>query len=115
MAADSGELIDGPADAQRIRLLENAAEHGAGTVTLRARPTAGALAVDVADEGPGPAPDGDLFRRRSPTAEGSGIGLALARSLAEAEGGRLVLSRPGPEPCFTVLLPAADAGGGPDE
>jgi len=96
-------------------LLENAAEHGAGTVTLRARPTAGALAVDVADEGPGPAPDGDLFRRRSPTAEGSGIGLALARSLAEAEGGRLVLSRPGPEPCFTVLLPAADAGGGPDE
>jgi signal transduction histidine kinase len=90
-------------------LIENAAEHGAGTVTVHARPTAGALAVDVADEGPGPAAsDGDLFRRRSETARGSGIGLALARSLADAEGGRLVLSRPGPEPCFTVLLPAAD-------
>jgi signal transduction histidine kinase len=79
-------------------LLENAAEHGAGTVTVTARPTAGALAVDVADEGPGPpASEGDLFRRRSPTAEGVG----------------LVLSRPGPGPCFTVLLPAAGSAGRP--
>jgi signal transduction histidine kinase len=97
-------------------LIENAAEHGAGTVTVRARPTAGALAVDVADEGPGPSPSGgDLFRRRSESAHGSGIGLALARSLADAEGGRLVLSRPGPAPCFTVLLPEADSASGQGE
>jgi signal transduction histidine kinase len=92
-------------------LVDNAAEHGAGTVTVRARPAAGAWALDVSDEGPGPsAGDGDLFRRRSETATGRGIGLALARSLADAEGGRLVLSRPGPGPCFTLLLPAADGG-----
>ncbi|MDQ1517813.1 MAG: hypothetical protein QOE80_3643 [Actinomycetota bacterium] len=90
-------------------LVANAAEHGAGTVTVRARPAADAWALDVTDEGPGPsAGDGDLFRRRSESATGRGIGLALARSLADAEGGRLVLSRPGPGPCFTLLLPAAD-------
>lgn len=87
-------------------LVGNAAQHGAGTVTIHARPAADGLALDVADEGPGPSVSGeDLFRRRSETATGRGIGLALARSLTDAEGGRLVLSRPGPEPCFSVLLP----------
>jgi signal transduction histidine kinase len=95
-------------------LLENAAEHGAGTVTVSARATAGALAIDVADEGPGPPiPEEKLFHRRSQTALGRGIGLALARSLADAEGGRLVLSRAGPAPCFTVLLPGSEPGEGP--
>jgi signal transduction histidine kinase len=89
-------------------LLDNAVRHGAGAVTVTARETADALAVDVGDEGPGVEDPGALFVRRAPGADGHGIGLALARSLAEAEGGRLVLSRPRP-PIFTVLLPAADA------
>jgi signal transduction histidine kinase len=85
-------------------LLDNAARHGAGSVTLTVRDADGALAFDVADEGPGmegpvPAPDGR---------EGHGIGLALARRLAEAEGGRLWLARPAP-PVFTVLLPLGGA------
>lgn len=91
-------------------LLDNAERHGAGTVTVTAREVDTAVAVDVADEGPGVrTPAGDLFRRRAPGAAGHGIGLALARALAEAEGGRLVLTRAGPGPVFTLLLPAVPA------
>jgi signal transduction histidine kinase len=87
-------------------LIDNAARHGAGEVRVTARDVGEALAVDVADEGPGIPQDAELFVRRSRTAGGHGIGLALARSLAEAEGGRLVLTRPAP-PRFTLLLPVA--------
>jgi signal transduction histidine kinase len=105
-------------------LLDNAALHGAGTVTVTIRDAGEALAIDVADEGPGitTAP-AQLFTRRSPAPDnqstnsqgangdgvhGHGIGLALARSLTEAEGGRLRLSTLTP-PTFTVLLPTASA------
>ena len=87
-------------------LLDNAAQHGAGTVSVTARDAAGALAIDVADEGPAlDRPEAELFTRRSPSAAGYGIGLAFARSLAEAEGGRLRLTRSAP-PTFTLLMPA---------
>jgi signal transduction histidine kinase len=72
-------------------LMSNASEHGRGAVTLGARRVGGGVAIDVDDEGQ--VPEGDLerlFLRRSPEASGSGIGLALARSLAEAEGARLI-------------------------
>jgi signal transduction histidine kinase len=85
-------------------LLDNAATHGCGTVTLVARDASDALAIDVADEGPDLG-ETDPF---ATVASGHGIGLRLARSLAEAEGGRLRLSRPDP-PTFTLLLPAAPA------
>ncbi|MCW2722447.1 HAMP domain-containing sensor histidine kinase [Pseudonocardia sp.] len=86
-------------------LLDNADAHGRGSVTVTVRDTGGALAVDVTDEGPGvDRPETELFVRRSSGAERHGIGLALARSLAEAEGGRLRLTRPAP-PTFTLLLP----------
>jgi signal transduction histidine kinase len=87
-------------------LLDNAAIHGSGTVSVAVRNAADALAIDVSDEGTGiTAPEPELFTRRSRLADGHGIGLALARSLAEAEGGRLRLTRPAP-PTFTLLVPA---------
>ena len=87
-------------------LLDNAATHGSGTVSVAVRNAADALAIDVSDEGAGiTAPEPELFTRRSRLADGHGIGLALARSLAEAEGGRLRLTRPTP-PTFTLLVPA---------
>ncbi|MGX1761931.1 ATP-binding protein [Streptomyces lydicus] len=90
-------------------LLANALLHGAGTVTVTVRDAAGVPAVDVVDEGPG-LPEGvDVFARRhgyaSDAADGGhGIGLALARTLVEAEGGRLRVSRRAPHPCFTWLV-----------
>jgi signal transduction histidine kinase len=85
-------------------LLDNAATHGRGTVTVVARDAGDALAIDVTDEGPDLG-ETDPFAT-APT--GHGIGLRLARGLAEAEGGRLRLSRPAP-PTFTLLLPACPA------
>lgn len=84
-------------------LVSNASLHGSGAVVVRARRVAAGVAIDVADEG-GRVLDDRVFARRGRDAHGSGIGLALARSLTEAEGGRLVLGQAGPGPVFTVLL-----------
>jgi len=87
-------------------LLDNAVVHGAGEVVLTARDASGALALVVRDEGAGVVDPGALFTRRAPGSPGHGIGLALARSLAEAEGGRLQASADRPA-TFTLLLPPA--------
>ena len=60
----------------------------------------------MTDEGPGVADPERIFERRVSNAGRSGIGLALARSLAEAEGGRLLLLGPGPEPVFELVVPS---------
>jgi signal transduction histidine kinase len=89
-------------------LLDNAVAHGGGTVSVTARDAGQVLAIDVSDQGPGVAVgETDLFLRRADTAGGHGIGLALARSLAEAEGGRLRMTSAHPA-TFTLLLPGAD-------
>ena len=93
-------------------LVDNAMRHARGEVKVTARATHDGLAIDVDDEGPGitTTPD-ELFRRRAANADGHGIGLALARSLAEAEGGRLVVARRAPGAQFTLLLPVAASAG----
>jgi signal transduction histidine kinase len=88
-------------------LVDNASRHGAGTVAIAVRGAGSGVVVEVTDEGPGVADPSQLFERRAPDAAGHGIGLALARSLAEAHGGRLQLTRSAPHPRFTVALPGA--------
>jgi K+-sensing histidine kinase KdpD len=91
-------------------LFGNALAHGGGTVTVTVRVAdAGTtVVVDVYDEGAGITADPSvIFRRRSPQARGTGIGLALARSLIEADGGRLELTKTRPA-TFTMLLPVAE-------
>jgi signal transduction histidine kinase len=86
-------------------LVDNALVHGSGTVTVGARSSGTGVSVVVDDEGD--LPDGDveaLFRRRSSAAAGTGIGLALARSLAEAEGARLLASRYETGTRFTLVM-----------
>jgi signal transduction histidine kinase len=87
-------------------LLDNAATHGRPPVTVSATDLGNGIAIDVADAGPGLPEDVDVFRA---PVDGHGIGLALARSLAEAEGGRLIIRRSAP-PTFSLLLPAAGYG-----
>jgi signal transduction histidine kinase len=87
-------------------LLDNAVKHGRPPVTVSATDLGSGIAIDVTDTGPGIPEDVDVFRA---PVDGHGIGLALARSLAEAEGGRLIIRRSAP-PTFSLLLPAGGYG-----
>jgi signal transduction histidine kinase len=103
-AAASGPVVCEIVDV----LVANARRHGSGVVTIAARDVGGWLALDVADEGEGFHGDPeDSFARRV-DADRHGIGLALARSLADAEGLRLSVTRAGPGPVLTLLLPVAE-------
>jgi len=107
-------LVRCPADVLReilAVLLDNAEVHGTGAVTLVARRAGTGVVIDVGDEGDGVRGDtAEIFRRRSPDAAGHGIGLSLARSLAEAHGARLELTRSTTRPVFSVALPGSPAG-----
>jgi signal transduction histidine kinase len=104
-------LVRCPADALSeilAVLVQNAQDHGAGEVTVSARPSGTGAIVEVSDEGGGILGDPtQIFHRRSRDASGHGIGLALARSLAEAYSARLELTRAGPRPTFTIAIPGA--------
>ncbi len=89
-------------------LMQNAHLHGAGAVSVTVRQIGETLALEVTDQGPGFGPDPDEAFARG-AGEGHGIGLALARSLAHAEGARLQITRAGPAPTVSLLLPPAQA------
>ncbi|WP_083957826.1 HAMP domain-containing sensor histidine kinase [Herbidospora mongoliensis] len=84
-------------------LLDNARRHGAGEITLTVADIGAGISIDVSDQGEGVTEERDVFGRIP--RDGHGIGLGLARSLAEAEGGRLILRRERP-PTFSLLLPS---------
>ena len=98
-------------------LIANALEHGAGTVSVRARGRDATLRICVADDGPGlPAPVAALCggaRRRDDGAGrlGRGRGLGIVAHVASAHGGRLAAA-PSPRGARLVLeLPVAGGAG----
>ncbi len=98
-------------------LIENSLRHGAGTTTVRSRPSGpgGAVVIEVTDEGPG-VPDDlapRIFEREVTSGAGTGLGLALARDLVAADGGRLELAQRRP-PVFAVFLAGVPRGLDPD-
>lgn len=106
--------LDGTIPAARARagsldqaldiIVDNALRHGGGETRLGIHRAPGGVVVSVDDDGPGiPAADGDaVFRRHR--GHDNGIGLALARTLIEADGGRLVLADPERAEFRIVLL-----------
>ncbi|TAK71264.1 MAG: HAMP domain-containing histidine kinase [Actinomycetota bacterium] len=96
-------------------LVDNALQHGAGTVVVRTRRSAGWVVIEVSDQGPGIATaiGGRVFERGVTTGSGQGLGLSLARRLAEAEGGRLELLSTAP-PVLGLFLPVAPQEGETD-
>jgi signal transduction histidine kinase len=111
-AADAVPLVHASAAALATVvdvLVENALEHGTGTVVMaaaEARPTG--VSITVTDEGRLNGHPSGVFERRAPDATGHGIGLALARSLAHAEGAQLRVARAAPT-TFELLVPEHQA------
>jgi signal transduction histidine kinase len=89
-------------------LLDNALRHGRGPVRVVVETAGDHGHLTVEDQGPGidPAAGARLFERRAVGAGGHGIGLALARTLVQADGGRLDLVRASPA-SFRITLPLA--------
>jgi signal transduction histidine kinase len=85
-------------------LIDNALTHGEGTITLATRARPGGVEISVTDEGTADLQSDAIFERRSASVHGQGIGLALARSLTEAERGRLHLLAGEPTTTFSLFF-----------
>ena len=94
-------------------LLDNARQHGAHTVVIRARCRGKEIEVEVCDDGNGiskanAAKIFDPFFTTRRDKGGTGIGLGIVRSLLENHGGSISLQADRPETCFLLTLPLAD-------
>lgn len=88
-------------------LIENSLRYGEGTTSVVASKSGRGVMIHVTDEGPGVAPENvdSIFTKGFSTGGSTGIGLPLAKNLAEADGGRLELSKASP-PTFALALNA---------
>ena len=91
-------------------LLENAARHARSRVQVGMRADGDRVAIVIRDDGPG-VPDAELARlaqrgvRLDQGGDGHGIGLAIVTDIAEAAGGRLVLTNTAPGLSAELHLP----------
>jgi signal transduction histidine kinase len=104
------QVRSGTVDTVLDVLIENALRHGAGEVHLDVEHTHDTILIGVLDEGSvdDATPEGALFTTHP--REVHGIGLTLARTLAQAEGGRVVLTSRHPTR-FSLIVPCATADG----
>lgn len=94
---EDGLLCRGNADELRevlVNLLDNALEHGAGSVQVSLYRRADGIALEVADQGPGvPAAEQEAmfqrFRKGRQGSAGTGLGLAIVRRIVENAGGQV--------------------------
>ena len=102
-----------------VNLIDNAAKYSPpdAPIDVGARRVGGELCFWVGDRGPGiRAEDRNrifepFFRRRVDNTDsaGAGLGLSIAKSIAEAQGGRLTFApREGGGSLFTLTIPAID-------
>lgn len=91
-------------------LVANAFQHGDGSVSITAEGEIDGVALTVTDLGRLGRDPAELFVRRDPGAAGHGVGLSLARTLAEAEGGRLTVVGTSPT-TFRLVLPGRALAG----
>jgi len=125
-AAREGRSVEVPidpslqVDADRDRLaqaldnlVDNAIQHGRGTITLTGRATSQGVAIAVRDDGPGFANGfaGRAFDRFTTSAQGrtgagTGLGLAIVAAIAAAHGGTAEVLE-GPGGGIEIRLPAA--------
>jgi two-component system sensor histidine kinase QseC len=91
-------------------LLENAVQHGSGTIRLGAQRTATTITLQISDEGPGipPGQEEAVFNRfhKDASSAGTGLGLAIVREVIRSHGGQVSV-RPGAGCVVEVGLVAA--------
>ncbi len=91
-------------------LVDNAAQHGAARVEVRAESDARGVALWVADDGPGIAPGNranifEPFFTTRRDSGGTGLGLAICRSLVNNAGGGIELAASDHGAAFKITLP----------
>ncbi len=98
-------LAAGPVSQVIDVLIENALNHGAGTITVDVAQPDHYVRVSVRDEGRRTLGN-DIFKRhvQGVASSGDGIGLAVATEIAEAMGGHLALE-PDDRTTFSLMLP----------